>query len=73
MYLKIVNPITNRKVSINSKLGRDIISNYIKQIGGDINRQEFIDYEGTDLQPYYSYAMLCKNNLIANLKNVDGS
>ena len=34
MYLKIVNPITNRKVSINSKLGRDIISNYIKQIGG---------------------------------------
>jgi serine/threonine protein kinase len=72
MYLKIQNPITHRKVSINSKLGRDTISNYIKQIGGDINRQQFIDYDGVEIQDFYAYAMLCKNNLITNL-NVDGS
>ena len=27
-YLKIVNPLTNRKISINSKLGKKIINNY---------------------------------------------
>ena len=30
MYNKIVNPLTNKKVDISSKLGRNIIRNYIK-------------------------------------------
>ena len=35
MYSKIVNPKTNRKVNINSKLGKNILKNYysiLKQI-----------------------------------------
>ena len=36
MYNKIVNPKTNRKVFINSKLGKNIILNYINfnKLGG---------------------------------------
>jgi len=30
----IRNPITNRKVNINSKLGKNILNNYISQLGG---------------------------------------
>ena len=30
MFNKIVNPLTNKKVDINSKLGINIIRNYIK-------------------------------------------
>ena len=32
MYHKITNPLTNRKVSINSKIGRNIIMNYVTLI-----------------------------------------
>lgn len=34
MWNKITNPKTGRKVSINNKLGKNILNNYIKQIGG---------------------------------------
>ena len=34
MYNKIINPKTNRKVNITSKLGKHILNNYIMQIGG---------------------------------------
>ena len=34
MYNKIVNPKTNRSVSINSKLGKKIIRDYVRMIGG---------------------------------------
>jgi serine/threonine protein kinase len=37
MYNKISNPYTNKLVSINSKLGKEILSNYVKQLGGKIN------------------------------------
>uniref|UniRef100_A0A6C0JDA8 Uncharacterized protein n=1 Tax=viral metagenome TaxID=1070528 RepID=A0A6C0JDA8_9ZZZZ len=30
----IVNPMTNRKCSVNSRLGQQIISNYLYQLGG---------------------------------------
>ena len=32
LFETIVNPITNRKVSVNSKLGRQILGNYMKQL-----------------------------------------
>ena len=32
MYLKIVNPVSNRKVSIHSKLGIQILQNYLNYI-----------------------------------------
>lgn len=34
MYNKIVNPLTNRKVLVNSRLGQQIINNYMNQLGG---------------------------------------
>lgn len=34
MYDKIKNPITNRYVNIHSKLGKNILKNYINQLGG---------------------------------------
>ena len=36
MYSKIVNPLTNKYVNINSKLGQYIIQKYIELIGGAI-------------------------------------
>lgn len=36
MFNKIKNPVTNRWVNINSKLGNTILKNYSEQIGGDI-------------------------------------
>ena len=35
-YNKIKNPITNRYVNINTKLGKFIINNYLNQIGGGL-------------------------------------
>ena len=35
MYNKIVNPLTGRKVNINSLLGKQVISNYLSQMGGE--------------------------------------
>jgi serine/threonine protein kinase len=37
-FEQIINPLTNRKVTLNSKLGKSIIFNYIKQFGGYIDR-----------------------------------
>ena len=34
MYSKIVNPLTDRKVSINGKLGRSILRNYLNVLSG---------------------------------------
>ena len=34
MWNKILNPKTGKKVNINSKIGKSILRNYIKQIGG---------------------------------------
>ena len=34
MWNKIVNPKTGRKVNLNSKMGKSILKNYIKQLGG---------------------------------------
>ena len=39
MYKTIVDPKTNRKVSINSKLGKKILNKYINLIGGAAARQ----------------------------------
>ena len=38
MYTKIINPETNRKVSINSKLGRKILTNYLSILKGGVNQ-----------------------------------
>ena len=45
MYSKIINPKTNRKVKINSKLGKLIIMNYYNFIqgGSDINKETDIE------------------------------
>ena len=34
MWNRIVNPITGKKVYVNSKIGKSILRNYMKQIGG---------------------------------------
>ena len=34
MYSFIINPLTNKRVNINSKLGEYILNNYIIQLGG---------------------------------------
>ena len=34
MWNKIVNPKTGRKVNINSKIGKSVLRNYMKQLGG---------------------------------------
>ena len=39
-YRYIVNPITNRKCSIHSKLGKKIINNYVIQNGGALSKSE---------------------------------
>ena len=44
MYSKIINPETNRYVSINSKLGQNIIKNYISIIGGDPEKMLDTEY-----------------------------
>lgn len=36
IYSKIKNPLTNRYININSKLGKKILFNYLKQLGGVI-------------------------------------
>ena len=45
MYSKIINPRTNRKVKVNSKLGKLIIMNYyyFMQGGSDINKEKDIE------------------------------
>ena len=37
MYTKITNPLTNRKVNINTKLGRQIIHKYFNSLKGGCN------------------------------------
>ena len=39
MYNNIVNPITNRKVNINSKSGSRILRMYLSQIGGTLDKK----------------------------------
>jgi hypothetical protein len=34
MWNKIVNPKTGRKVNVNSKIGKSVLKNYMKQLGG---------------------------------------
>ena len=34
MWNKIVNPKTGRKVNVNSKIGKSVLRNYMKQLGG---------------------------------------
>ena len=34
MWKKIVNPKTGKKVNLNSKIGKRVLRNYIKQLGG---------------------------------------
>ena len=41
MYQKIYNPKTNRKVSIYSKIGKQVLYQYYMQIGGHTNKCSF--------------------------------
>jgi len=34
MWKKIVNPKTGIKINVNSKIGKNVLRNYIKQLGG---------------------------------------
>lgn len=38
MYDKIVNPLTGRKVSVNGKIGKRVLNNYLIQIGGSYQK-----------------------------------
>ena len=60
MYKTIVNPITNRKVNINTKLGQKIITNYLRNFnhsqmkGGGYLRVDTVDCIGNrDEDGYY--------------------
>tara|TARA_Y100000385_G_scaffold281767_1_gene335126 strand:- start:13041 stop:13841 length:801 start_codon:yes stop_codon:yes gene_type:complete len=45
IYSKIINPKTNRKTNINSKLGKKILQEYLKEINGSgINKDEICEY-----------------------------
>ena len=56
MYKKIVNPITNRKVNINTKLGQKIITNYLRYFnhsqmkGGGCLKVGTVECKGNDEQ-----------------------
>uniref|UniRef100_A0A6C0JEB3 DUF5824 domain-containing protein n=1 Tax=viral metagenome TaxID=1070528 RepID=A0A6C0JEB3_9ZZZZ len=39
-YYYIVNPLTNRKCSIHSQIGKKILNNYISQSGGALSQKE---------------------------------
>ena len=62
MYTKIINPDTNRKVSIHTKLGKNIINNYMNttriMLGGSNNEptnlsQELEEKIKNELSPYH--------------------
>lgn len=40
MYSKITNPITGRKISINGKLGKTILRNYLLVLRGGRRRRQ---------------------------------
>ena len=44
MYSKITNPLTGRKVNINSKLGKKVLKNYLLQLKGGSNTDEDMVY-----------------------------
>jgi len=46
MYKKIINPKTGRKVSIYGKIGKKILNNYIKFIGGAAANSEVVNDSG---------------------------
>tara|TARA_B100001094_G_C18164522_1_gene791261 strand:+ start:1074 stop:1814 length:741 start_codon:yes stop_codon:yes gene_type:complete len=51
MYNKIVNPNTGRKINTSSKLGKKILKNYFKQLGGKPDKDEtpeLLDESDTD-------------------------
>lgn len=39
MYKKIYNPITKRSVNVDGKLGRNILINYLDQLGGETKKE----------------------------------
>jgi hypothetical protein len=43
MWNKIVNPKTGKKVNVNSKMGKNVLKNYIKQLGGASSRNYISD------------------------------
>lgn len=45
MYTKIHNPLTNRYVKINSKLGKNILRRYLEIMGGNPNNSSVPSWE----------------------------
>lgn len=63
MYKKIINPNTGRKVSINSRLGKNILNNYITNLyGGD----DYVSYTKKCL-PKFSGNCSIKNKFKKNI------
>ena len=48
MYNKIINPKTGRKVSIYGKIGKKILNNYIKFIGGAAAAESSTEYDESE-------------------------
>jgi len=59
MYQKITNPKTGRKVSIYKKLGKKVILNYLKQIGG-------LDLNNSTIREKIKNKELNESNIIRN-------
>ena len=57
MWNKIVNPKTGRKVNINSKIGKSVLRNYMKQLGGAEARldPEEVEYKLLDISSFIEY------------------
>lgn len=70
MWNKIVNPKTGRKVNVNSKIGKNVLRNYIKQLGGaEANTTELECIHNTEYDCKNDFH-LCKINNILELNKI---
>jgi len=64
MWNKIVNPKTGRKVNVNSKIGKNVLRNYIKQLGG-------AEANTTELECIHETKNDCKNDFhLCKINNI---
>ena len=73
IYSKIVNPSTGRKVNINSKLGKQIIYNYINnQNGGTSTSDQSNDNEYKNKMKYHKETVdMIANNVNKEYENIN--
>jgi len=64
MYTRIINPNTGKKVNINSKLGKNILNNYIKLLGGAAASHPIIGIDlNTNKKSFHKLINACYKDL----------